>query len=133
MTSEVYESDAPGDPLTLVILTPDRIHVKLRIEPNVLSTALQQILAGNPGLEVEVCLPKHLSGEHVEASRGSGAGPVVEITLLESPFRFRLATGGREWLVNYRGLDDLTRQLADLDNWRAAFEWPIGGSLAQSP
>jgi hypothetical protein len=121
MKSYVCASGGHDESRNPVVMGATRVRVRLRIEPAVLSSALQQFLAGNPGLEVEVCSANDDSGRDIERARRPGLGRVVEITLLDDPFRFRIETDGLEWIVNYRSLEDLADRLKDLENWRVVF------------
>ena len=133
MKSVVHTKEESGNRGTLNGTSGDLIDVRLFIEPNVLSTALQQILSSNPDLRVEVCPQARSSGADAGVTHLDGTTRIVRITLLENPFRFQLESDGREWIVDYCGLSDLARQLSDLDNWRAAFGWLTGRPAHQLP
>lgn len=84
------------------------LHVKLAMESSLLTSAIQQCLAGNPRLLVTV----HSPDEPVCADTAR----TVRIALLEDPVRFALDADGREWVLEYQSLGELARLLADLEN-----------------
>jgi hypothetical protein len=90
---------------------PTPIRVVLRIVPAVLSSALQQFLAANPHLEVEVGSPVDDTSGGIDPIENDPRRVVV-VSLLEDPFRFRFEVGDREWIVAYDGLDDLADRLS---------------------
>jgi hypothetical protein len=89
------------------------LRVVLTMETSLLTSAIQQCLADNPRLQVEV----HPPGDHALCPGGpaaDGAARTVQIGLLDDPVRFALQADGREWIVDYQSLDGLARLLADL-------------------
>jgi hypothetical protein len=94
-------------------MVPGQLRVVLAMETSMLTSAIQQCLAGNEQLAVEV----HPPGEHcaeLGQPRFQDVPRTVQIGLLDDPVRFALQADGRDWIVEYQSLDGLAHLLADL-------------------
>jgi hypothetical protein len=90
-----------------------QLRVVLAMETSLLTSAIQQCLAGDKRLTVEVHPPGDLP-----------AGPgqplyqdiprTVRIGLLDDPVRFAFKVGSREWIMEYQSLEGLAYLLAEL-------------------
>ena len=83
------------------------------MEESLLSSAIQQCLADNPRLEVEVHPPER-AGEPDDPTPDDTVR-TVRIALLDDPLRIAFRADGREWIVAYRSLDALAHLLANLE------------------
>lgn len=93
----------------------DRLRVELTMETSLLTSAIQQCLAGNPRLDVKV-QPSGGDGTEPGAPTSTDELRTVRIGLLDDPLRFALQAGGRDWVLEYGSLDGLAQVLADLEN-----------------
>ena len=92
-----------------------QLHVVLAMDTCLLTSAIQQCLASNQGLAVDVDPPgAHPTGPG-EPWRAN-APRTIQIELLEDPIRFALQADGRAWILEYQGMDELARLLADLEH-----------------
>jgi hypothetical protein len=90
------------------------LRVVLTMENSLLSSAIQQCLADNPRLEVEIRPPDDDRIAPAEPARVD-VPRTVEIGLLDDPVRFAINADGREWIVTYQSLAGLAQVLAELE------------------
>jgi hypothetical protein len=90
-----------------------QLRVVLAMESSLLTSAIQQCLAGNKRLAVEVRPPGD-QPTGLGQPRYQDIPRTVHIGLLDDPVRFALKVGSREWIMEYQSLDGLAYLLADL-------------------
>jgi hypothetical protein len=95
------------------MMDPGQLRVVLAMETSLLTSAIQQCLALNDRLTVEVRPPGDLSAG-LDQPQWQDIPRTVQIGLLDDPVRFALKVGGREWIMEYQSLDGLAYLLADL-------------------
>jgi hypothetical protein len=88
------------------------LRVVLRMETSPLSSAIQQFLAGDPRLEVEL-LPPGETVDTIGAPAFRGPVRTVEVGVLEDPSRIELRADAQDWVLEYRGLEGLAVLLVD--------------------
>lgn len=105
------------------------LRVVLRMETSLLSSAIAQVLAGDPRLWVEIHPPGDADDAECAPMLSTGR-PVVEVAVLEDPPRIELHADGHAWVLEYRGLQCLATLLAqchDLGATQAVGAYPLRG------